>query len=86
MSSTKHPAAKCSPTQRAAFERIAIGQDSYIARRTAEALVKRGLVEEYEESRPFSGASVITFRRYRVPIHLHAQWCQWASEQPGMDQ
>ena len=73
---TRHPAAGCTKAQRAAFERIAIGDDRGIHPETTAALVRRGLVVATEDD--LSGR--FSIRRYHVPLAIHAQWCAWCDE------
>lgn len=61
--------------QNAAFEQVAIGNDSGINSKTADALIKKGLIERHEEKR-----GVLKIYRYQVPIPIHMEWCKWCSE------
>lgn len=79
---TRHPCAGLSMRQREAFEQIAVGNDRCIHSATADALMKRGLVERREETVGRDRFGSITVYRYHVPLPIHAQWCAWCVEQP----
>lgn len=84
---TKHPCAGLSKVARETFERIAIRDDTGVFGATPKALMKRGLIESYLERLPARKGEpawlAITVTRYRVPLPVHAQWCQWCAEQEG---
>lgn len=56
---------------------IAVNQDAGHNIHTLYALERLGLIESYPETIP--GQFPATIRRYRVPIHVHVQWCAWCS-------
>lgn len=79
--STKHPCAGMSLVAREIFEAIAINQTPPYRRTVVSALLKRGLIRQIGErtlGRDTFGA--INVSVYEVPLGVHMQWCQWASE------
>jgi hypothetical protein len=72
---TQHPCHGRSKRQHEAFERIAMGDDTYLHPATIGALVNAGLVEmRWEKDGPYSVG------RYHIATPVHMQWCQWCSE------
>lgn len=67
---------KLSPTQLKTFEQIAINNDAGHPQQTLDSLVRRGLIERYEERH---GTALVIYR-YRVPINVHFAWCEWVSK------
>jgi hypothetical protein len=57
---------------------IAMNEDGGHHPKVLAALVKRGLIEEYEET--LGGGLPMRIKRYRMPLHVHIQWCQWCSD------
>ena len=80
MITLRHPAQGCTKIQRAIFERLCCGDDRGIGAATATSLIKRGIVEQYEEL--LRGRFPVRIKRYRVPLEVHAQWCAWCAGQP----
>lgn len=77
----QHPAAGMTKAQRELFERLAIGMDGPMHPKTIAALKDKGLVERGPDrvlGRDRFG--VIAVPDYYVPLHIHAQWCEWCSE------
>ena len=72
---TQHPCHGRSKQQIAAFERIAVGNDTYLHPATVGALVNAGLVELTWEK-----DGIYSFKRYHVPTDVHMQWCAWCDE------
>ncbi|UQR62992.1 hypothetical protein LRP30_40715 [Bradyrhizobium sp. C-145] len=68
----EHPWKGMTRAEIAAFEAIAINRSPRCSKRTLEALLSRGLIEK-EERKSLSDV-------YFVPLPLHIQWCEWASE------
>jgi hypothetical protein len=66
--------------QRRAFELIAINLDHGTSPKIAAAVLKHGLIESYEETKP-SWPTPVTVRRYSVPLPVHRIWCYLASEE-----
>lgn len=59
---------------REVLDRIAVGDDSYVHSVTARGLIKKGLIEGYQQI-DRQGALSFSINRYRMPIHVHAAWC-----------
>lgn len=79
---TPHPCKGMTPAQRRDFELIAINQRPIGGRQTIQKLLARGLIKEAPPKRVGVDAfGVITIPDWYVPLPIHAQWCQWASEQ-----
>jgi hypothetical protein len=82
MGKTKHPCAKLSKATRDCFEQIATGNAlPRSSKRAFEILSALGLIQQLEDKvlgRDVFGLIVIP--QYQVPIPIHAQFCQWASE------
>ena len=82
---TEHPCKGRTKAQRETFERIAIGDDRRVNPKVAAKLMEYGLIEQHDQIlSPALGDPVwLTMRvkRYSVPIAIHIQFCQWASEQ-----
>ena len=68
-----------SKQQLAVFEQIAINNDGGHNSRTLESLIKRNLIESYEQKDTvfFGDLTVI---RYRVPLNVHIEWCEWCDK------
>lgn len=82
---TDHPCKGRTKAQREAFEMIAINQHPRCQQSTIDALLQAGLVErgKGETKRDALGTYEIPY--FYVPLPIHAQWCEWASEQPVTD-
>lgn len=65
-----------SPKQSEVFEQVAIGNDAGHNPRTLDALWKKNLIERTEQ---IQGLFVIY--HYYVPLSVHAEWCEWCSQQ-----
>ena len=59
------------------FEQIALGSDKGVNRRTAEALLRKGLINEKLTS---YGMHLAVYR-YSVPLPIHVKWCEWCANQ-----
>lgn len=57
------------------FEAIAINRDSRHSSRTLGKLLQSGLIEQYPQR-----DGIVMIHRYRVPVSVHIEWCQWCSE------
>ena len=80
---TDHPCKGMTKAQIACFERLAISQPPYAGDKTLKALLARGVIEGAERKSidPKSGLR-FSWMEYHVPLSVHAQWCEWCSEQP----
>ena len=80
---TDHPgkAAGCTKRQIEVFEQIAAGQQREWSK-SIEALIAKNLVAKDYEVVGRDHFGEITVPRYYIPLPIHIQWCQWASEQP----
>jgi membrane protease subunit (stomatin/prohibitin family) len=58
--------------QAALFERIAVGDDTRVNDHTAQVLIDKGLIEQYDQR-----DGMFTWHRYRVPVAVHIRWCEW---------
>ena len=79
---TDHPCKGMTKRQREAFEAIAISQPPMATHKTLMALRKRGLIDYTNDTIGRDALGAITVPRWFVPLPVHAQWCEWASEQP----
>lgn len=79
---TDHPCKGMTKAQREAFERIAINQPPMASHKALLALRQKGLIdyEDREIGRDALGAIKVPL--WFVPLPIHMQWCEWASEQP----
>jgi hypothetical protein len=73
--------AALTPRQRDVLGQIAVGQDSGHHPAVLAALEARGLIVGYRETLP--GRFPVEIVRWEVPVHIHIQWCEWCSQQPG---
>jgi hypothetical protein len=78
---TDHPCKGMSNAQREAFERIAINQTPQCKWATIDALIKAGVVERGTPEMRRDAMGVYQIPSFFVPLHIHMQWCEWASEQ-----
>lgn len=69
---------KLTERQRGALGLIAIGEDGMHHSRTLETLLRKGLIEQYEQALP--GGLPVRIKRYRVPLAVYAAWCEWCAE------
>lgn len=79
---TDHPCKGMTKAQRAAFERIAIGQPPMAAHKVLLKLRERGLVDYTDKIVGRDALGKIIVPEWFVPFAIHAQWCEWCSEQP----
>ena len=66
------------PRQRDVLGCIAMNDDGGHHPRTLQVLEAKELIESYSDILP--GRFSVKVTRYRVPIHVHLAYCQWASE------
>lgn len=79
---TDHPCKGMRANVVAVFERIAIGQPPVALEKTLKRLVERGLIERIADRRVGRDCfGPVIIPQYQVPLLVHMQWCQWASEQ-----
>ncbi len=64
------------PKQQDTLSRIAIDDDNGVNPSIANVLIKKGLIEKFEEKN-----GMLTIYRYRVPLSVHIAWCEWCSKQ-----
>jgi len=67
---------KLSKTQLSVFEQICINNDAGHSQQTLRSLIRLGLIVEYHQR-----DGLFAIKRYRVPILVHMEWCQWASDE-----
>jgi len=79
---TDHPCKGMTTAQIAAFERIAINQSPVCGMKTMDALLKRGVVVKSKDEWRRDAVGPYPVTTFYVPLPIHAQWCEWASEQP----
>ena len=81
-----HPCKGMTPAQRRDFELVAIGDSPRGGYGVIKKLEDRGLIVEGEpECIGCDAFGPIMRRRWYVPLSVHMQWCDWCSEQPGVD-
>lgn len=78
---TDHPCKGMTKAQRETFERIAINERPTCQWSTIEALLDAGVIERGEDDVRRDAMGIFKIPNFRVPIHVHAQWCAWCSEQ-----
>jgi hypothetical protein len=78
---TKHPCEGMTWAQRSAFERIAVNQFPGCRWPTIDALLKAGVIERGEDDIRRDAMGVYHIPNFFVPLPIHAQWCEWCSEQ-----
>lgn len=86
-SRTLHPCQGMTKAQREAFELIAINQNPRCKWPTIDALLKAGVIERGESEKRRDAVGAYEIPSFFVPLPIHMQWCEWASQQPetGMD-
>lgn len=82
---TEHPCNGMTKAQIATFERVAINMPPTATMKTILALIERGLIVKTEHVIGRDALGDIAINEYHVPLPIHAQWCEWCSEQPGID-
>jgi hypothetical protein len=84
---TDHPCKGLPRAARHAFEVLTIGQQPQCTPKTLVLLLERGLIERDDDrivGRDCFG--LVTISEYFVPLHVHHQFCEWASEQPDLEE
>lgn len=61
---------------------VSINLDGGHNRSTLDSLVKKGLIERYEEP-SMAGPFKMSIHRYRVPLAVHMAWCYWCAAKHG---
>jgi hypothetical protein len=80
---TDHPCKGMTKAQIAAFEQIAINVAlPPVPKGTLAALEKHGLIERAPDKKLHDEMGDYSLPQYFVPLPIHMQWCQWASERP----
>lgn len=83
---TDHPCKGMTKAQIRDFELIAISEHPRGGYRTLDRLKARGLIKDGSPKQVGRDAfGPIMVPTWFVPLELHAQWCEWCSEQPGME-
>lgn len=78
---TDHPCKGWTKAQVNAFELIAINQHPACGWPTIDALLKAGLIERGKDDIRRDAMGVYSVPKFFVPFPIHAQWCEWCSEQ-----
>lgn len=78
---TDHPCKGMTKAQVAAFELIAINQVPRCRQETLDALLAAGVILRGEDEHRRDAMGVYTIPNFFVPLPVHMQWCEWASEQ-----
>ena len=69
---TKHPCRGMTRAEIAAFEAIAINRSPRCSKRTLEKLLSRRVIEKSDRKALLDNCF--------VPLPIHIQWCEWASQ------
>jgi hypothetical protein len=78
---SEHPCEGMTKAEIAAFEAIAINLRPNCSKKTIEKLLARGVIANEERNLHFGdGLPPVAVDDYFVPLPIHYQWCQWASE------
>lgn len=78
---TDHPCKGMTEAQIAAFERIAINANPECGWKTLDRLIARGVIERVKGEMRRDAMGAYEIPAFVVPLPIHMQWCQWASEQ-----
>lgn len=78
---TDHPCKRLTRAQREAFERVAIYQPPNCKWETIDALLRAGVIERGKGETRRDAMGVYEIPYFFVPAPIHAQWCEWCSEQ-----
>jgi hypothetical protein len=77
---TEHPCQGMTKAEIAAFEAIAINRPPHCSKLTLERLIARGVIERYGKKANFRDGLPSIITDFDVPLPVHIQWCEWASE------
>jgi hypothetical protein len=75
-----HPCKGMTRAHRVAFEQIAISQRPMAGHKILKALREKGLIDYTNKVVGRDTLGAITVPEWFVPLHIHAQWCEWCSE------
>ena len=78
---TDHPCKGMTEHQIEVFERLAISQPVETRWETIDALIAKGVIVKGPSETRRDAMGIYTVPSYSVPLPVHAQWCQWCSEQ-----
>jgi hypothetical protein len=77
----QHPCYGMTKSETKAFEAIAINLTPSCSKKTLIRLLERGVIVKQEKRVPFcEGLPAAVVDQYYVPIPIHMQWCEWASQ------
>jgi hypothetical protein len=80
---TDHPCKGMSARAIEVFEQIAIGNGlPWMMKVAAAKLLAKGLIERGPDKQFRDALGHYSIPQYFVPLAVHAQWCEWCSEQP----
>lgn len=77
---TEHPCQGMTKAEIAAFEAIAINRPPHCSKQTLERLISRGVIERHGKKANFRDGLPSIITDFYVPLPVHIQWCEWASE------
>ena len=75
-----HPCKGMTAVQIDTFEQLAVGAKPLATRATWDKLEARGLIERGPDLNRRDALGEFKIPQWQVPIHIHAQWCEWCSE------
>jgi hypothetical protein len=75
-----HPCKGMTNSQIKAFEAIAVNAPACCSPTTIEALLKAGVIQRGPDIEKRDDLGRFTLPTYRVPTHIHMQWCEWCSK------
>lgn len=82
---TDHPCKGMSRADCDAFEAIAINQTPQNGWRSIDRLLSAGVIERGEDDKRRDAMGAYSIPRFYVPLPVHMRWCEWCSEQPGLE-
>jgi hypothetical protein len=77
----EHPCKGMTKAQIAAFERIAVNEPNGANHQTLVKLRERGLIDYETDVVGRDALGPISVPRWFVPLPIHAQWCEWCSQE-----
>ena len=75
-----HPCKGMSQSQVDTFEKVAVGRKPPATQRTWDALEKHGVIVRGPDLIKRDAFGEYRIPQWQVPIAIHAQWCEWCSE------